>query len=168
MSERKRSKNFTDKEAMILISLISESKSILENKKTDAINNQTKYKTWEKVANNFNATCPEGAPRNAESIKKWWDNKKRIIRKEKGEERKEIFLTGGGPAPPKADPQSDIILSILDPETVLGGEGPFGSDAGIYQNAEIYQKQNSGSKEDDYFCYELEVIVLKPQKVYKN
>lgn len=148
MSERKRHKNFTDRETVALISLISQKKHIIENKKTDSLTNKDKLEAWKQIAQAFNATC-SGEARSADCLKKYWDNKKRMVRKLKGDERKEVLLTGGGPPPDKKEPYMDLILSIVDPLTLVGGDGKFGSDG---------QPLNLQPKEtDEYFEFEYEV-----------
>lgn len=146
---KKRSANFTHNETMLLMSLISDFKNIIENKKTDGVSVQEKNHTWKKITAAFNSVCPESRYRTMESLKKLYDNKKRDTRKEKAEERKEILLTGGGvPKKTIKDPTQDLILSIVDPLTVIGGTSYYGSDSKPLPNN---SKQNEG-----YFAFELE------------
>lgn len=73
--------------------------------------------------------CPESRYRTSESLKKLYDNKKREVRKQKAEEKKDILLTGGGFSQKiDKDPAHDLILSIVDPLTVVGGPSYYGSD----------------------------------------
>lgn len=128
MSQRHR--NFSDKEYVLLLSLVAQNKNIIENKKTDSATNQEKHQAWISIMHAFNASTSESAPRSLENLKKTWENKKAQARKAKGDHRIEILRTGGG-VPPKIlkDPHLELVLEIIDPMTVVGGEGPYGSDA---------------------------------------
>ncbi|VEN64123.1 unnamed protein product, partial [Callosobruchus maculatus] len=95
----------------------------------------------------------EFVSRSTESLRKYFDNKKRDIRKLKAEERKETLLTGGGPPRrPPDDPTQDLLLGIMDPLTVFGDENNFDSD-----NIEISKKvptSNNVVPDDAILCYE--------------
>ncbi|VEN62941.1 unnamed protein product [Callosobruchus maculatus] len=127
--KKKRGANFTPRESKILLDLVSNDKKIIENKKTDAVSVEEKNIAWQNITTQFNASCPEFVSRSTESLRKYFDNKKRDIRKLKAEERKETLLTGGGPPRrPPDDPTQDLLLGIMDPLTVFGDENNFDSD----------------------------------------
>ncbi|XP_055856074.1 myb/SANT-like DNA-binding domain-containing protein 4 [Episyrphus balteatus] len=114
MSNRsKRTSNFSKAEEEKLINLALQKKSILENKKTDAITSKQKDAAWEALAENFNATS-EGQLRTGKVLKDKYNNIKRALRKSKADLRKEIFLTGGGPPPPTQKEQSPLLNELSD------------------------------------------------------
>lgn len=139
--KKKRGANFTSRENQILLGLISKYKHIIENKKTDAVSTQ------------FNTACPEFVNRSTESLKKYFDNKKREVRKKISEERKEVLLTGGGPPPrPAGDPAQELLLSILDPLTIFGDKNEFDSDSiGIPKKS---YTNNDEFFDDNTLCFE--------------
>ncbi|KAF5275094.1 hypothetical protein FQA39_LY07031 [Lamprigera yunnana] len=64
------------------------------------------------------------------SLKKFYENKKKEVRKQKAEERKETILTHGGALPTlRKEPSQDIILGLIDPLTVVGDHNEFDSDS---------------------------------------
>lgn len=150
--KKKRAANFTPRENNKLLSLISTYKHIIENKKTDAVSISDKNVVWQTITAQFNASCPEFVNRSTESLKKYYDNKKREIRKLKAEERKEVLLTGGGPPPRPDGDDHSLLLSVMDPLTVLGDKNTFDSDnIGINKN----KKTNNVVSDDEVLCYEL-------------
>ncbi|CAH1107487.1 unnamed protein product [Psylliodes chrysocephalus] len=160
IKRKKRSANFTPNETILLMSLISDFKNVLENKKTDGVSMQEKNKTWKKITNAFNSACPEGRHRETDSLKKLYDNKKREVRKDKAEERKEVLLTGGGISTKKIrDPAQELILSIVDPLSIVGGTSLYGSDSLPLNNVTIHQ---------DDFSFELENLDDKHESENKT
>lgn len=128
--KRQRGANFTQREINLLLGLINQYKHIVENKKTDSIINEQKNAAWKTITEKFNAVCPEFMNRSTESLKKLYDNKKKEARKQKAEERKECLLTGGGlPPVMEKDDTQELILSLMDPLTVSGGQNEFDSDS---------------------------------------
>lgn len=53
--ERKRSPNFSAEEKLFLVEVAAKYKSIIENKKTDAVSVRSKLEAWVKVATEFNS-----------------------------------------------------------------------------------------------------------------
>lgn len=151
-NKKRRSANFTPNETVLLMSLIVDFKHIIENKKTDSICIQEKNRAWRKITVAFNSACPESRHRTMESLKKLYDNKKRETRKQKAEEKKDILLTGGGTPQVKVkDPAQDLILSIVDPLTVVGGKSCYGSDS-----LQLRPLASPSTSKNDYFTFELE------------
>ncbi|CAH1969761.1 unnamed protein product [Acanthoscelides obtectus] len=95
----------------------------MENKKTDGVSVQEKNQAWSKITAKFNAACLEGRHRTMDSLKKLFDNKKRELRKPKAE----ILKTGGGPSQRTGNTSQDLLFSIVDPLTVVGGTTSYGS-----------------------------------------
>ncbi|KAG5868040.1 hypothetical protein JTB14_001732 [Gonioctena quinquepunctata] len=127
-SKKKRSPNFIGREKSTLLNLIYTYKSIIENKKTDAVTRREKEDAWVKITSLFNASSPEGIPRAKDSLKKCYDNIKKNKRKEVAQEKTEIKKTGGGPETFITDVSTDLVLDIMNPKTVYGLSNMFDSD----------------------------------------
>lgn len=110
---------------------------------------EQKNTTWKNITSDFNSTSSKLVHRTTESLKKFYDNKKKVVCKQKSEERKQTILTGGGPLHfnNKYEPQ-DIVLSLMDPLMVLGNENNFDSDS---LPVNIVQKKNSNISNDLVF-----------------
>jgi Myb/SANT-like DNA-binding protein len=67
-------KNYTDSERQHLRQLVQKYKSIVENKKTDAVSNDRKKKTWEQITTEFNAQGSSN--RTTASLQRCWENLK--------------------------------------------------------------------------------------------
>ncbi|KAG5870111.1 hypothetical protein JTB14_034675 [Gonioctena quinquepunctata] len=126
--KKKRSPDFTGREKSTLLNLIYTYKSIIENKRTDAVTWREKEDAWAKITSLFNASSPEGIPRAKDSLKKCYDNIKKNKRKEVAQEKTEIKKTGGRPETIITDVSTDLVLDIMNPKTVYGLSNMFDSD----------------------------------------
>lgn len=133
MNDKKRGCNFTQSEKVFLFRLIAEKYAItLEDKKTDRASLQKREESWKLIEKEFNAVSPASIYREASNLKKLYANKKKEIRKKVAEEKKDIFLTGGGPPAkiPKYDDEIDtILLSIVNEKTIHGLHNPSDNDS---------------------------------------
>ncbi|KAK5649343.1 hypothetical protein RI129_000372 [Pyrocoelia pectoralis] len=120
---------------MLLLSIISDYKSIIECKKTDGTTWEEKSSCWKKIAVQFNSKSPNYHNRTADSLKKYYENQKKTLRKNIADEKISLFQTGGGENVVKKDPLDDITLSIVNKKTVLGLQCNYGGDVEILQNA---------------------------------
>lgn len=137
--KRARSANYTEREKELLLSLVFKYKNIngLENKRTDGVTVQEKKQVWEKVALQFNSASPGMVPKTSESMKKFYENKKKVIRKDMAKERCELYKTGGGPAPStSANPKENVTLSIINLKSVFGLNNDFDGDR-ITENTQV-------------------------------
>ncbi|XP_072382600.1 uncharacterized protein [Diabrotica undecimpunctata] len=89
---QKRSKNFTGQEKVQLIQILERYSHIIENKKTDAVSMRDKMKCWEIIKDEFNAITVEG-PRDVQSLKIFYQNSKRVVKKERAENNKDVYIT---------------------------------------------------------------------------
>nr|XP_022918420.1 fibrinogen silencer-binding protein-like [Onthophagus taurus] len=76
----KRSKNFTSFDKKLLIELVKEHKSIIENKKTDSSTNMEKKQAWDILTEQFNQNSQSGT-RNAKQLKDLYGFIKRNAKK---------------------------------------------------------------------------------------
>lgn len=127
--KRRRSVNFSNNEKVFLINLVSKYKNIVENKKTDGVTSNEKIKAWENICHEFNAASTGNIYRNKDVLKRFYENKKKELRKKVAETKMELKKTGGGPPPDEnKDPFDDVLLSIVNEKTVSGLPSEFGGD----------------------------------------
>ncbi|KAJ8942750.1 hypothetical protein NQ314_009960 [Rhamnusium bicolor] len=163
-SAKSRCPRFENAEKEMVFELISKYKHIVENKKTDAVTNEEKRKTWTQIAAEFNSMCPAMHYRSAESISKLWKNSKKIARQQAGQERQERIKTGGGSADIiKKDENYDSIISILNEKTVFGLTNPFDADKNI--KSETSENQAMSETNDDEEIIEL---VIEDSDLHEN
>ena len=135
--KRARSSNFSSNEKSHLINIIAKYKNIIENKETDKNTNFEKNSAWERVTTEFNATSPANIYRTKDSIKRFYENKKKELRKKVADGKMEQKKTGGGLPPPAHDePFEDVLLSITNKKTVYGLETPYGGDVSSDEEVE--------------------------------
>lgn len=134
--KKKRSPNYTIREKEVLLSIVSNFKNIIENKKTDAVSVTEKNRAWFSMTQKFNAMSPNNVFRPTESLKKYYDNLKEDLRKRAGEERKSLYKTGGGPPTPKTPLEDDILLDIVNKKTIYGVDNQFDCDVIENHNVE--------------------------------
>lgn len=116
MEKRARGTNFSESEKQLLISIISDCFSQIENKRTDGISLKEKHSTWLRVAEAFNAANGCG-PRSAMQLKTAYFNFKIKIKKDNANDKAELYKTGGGPAvQPKMDEAKLKLLELLKPQ----------------------------------------------------
>ncbi|KAL1492300.1 hypothetical protein ABEB36_012773 [Hypothenemus hampei] len=113
-NKRCRAPNYSNSEILTLISIVEKYKHIVDNKKTDNQTWKEKDEVWDKICNEFNSQSTI-YNRSKESLKKYYENKKKIIRKQVAEERKELFKTGSGiPKRRKKDETTDLVLALMN------------------------------------------------------
>lgn len=128
--KKPRSANFSNEEKILLLNIIASYKSTVENKKTNNVSVQEKADAWNMIAGEFNSVSPNNIHRTAESLKKFFENKKKEVRKVVAYEKKEINLTGGGTTPKfTKDPSHELVLSLMNNKSVFGLTNPFDSDS---------------------------------------
>lgn len=76
LTNETRTSNFSATEKHLLLSIISQHKSITENKKTDMVSVEEKNKAWEIVCVHFNASCPDERHRSVATLEKLYNSKK--------------------------------------------------------------------------------------------
>ncbi|KAH7935069.1 hypothetical protein HPB52_003634 [Rhipicephalus sanguineus] len=81
------------------MNLLSRHRSVVENKRTDAVYMSRKRDSWKKIQDQFN--CRHNVtPRKWTQLKKCWENIKDKWRRTSAEDMRERFATGGGTPPP--------------------------------------------------------------------
>ncbi|KAJ8931223.1 hypothetical protein NQ314_015895 [Rhamnusium bicolor] len=106
-------KAYTEKEKLVLVSLVKEYGACIENKKTDGTSIQEKQNAWENIASYYNAQPDINIHRTSKQLKKLWDNLKQRKRKETTHLRHSQLLTGGGPpSEKKDDPVLELVTDI--------------------------------------------------------
>ncbi|KAH9642804.1 hypothetical protein HF086_012298 [Spodoptera exigua] len=97
IKSKERGSNFSSNELEILKRLIDDNKHVLLCKKTDAISQGIKEKTWIDIHMQFNAS--NSRYRSIKQLKYKFDNLKKSARKEASKEHQERRRTGGGQVP---------------------------------------------------------------------
>lgn len=128
-NKRIRSSNFSQQEKELLLNLVYEKKDTIENKQTNHVNVQAKLAAWRNITSEFNALAPSSCYRNLQSLKKFYDNQKKDLRKREADKRKQTYLTGGG-RPPNLikEPTDDLLLSMVNEKGISGLNNAFDSD----------------------------------------
>ncbi|CAH1107047.1 unnamed protein product [Psylliodes chrysocephalus] len=84
---------------------------------------------WEKVTKEFNCMSPDNNKRSTEVLRRFYENKKKDLRKKTANKKIHIKGTGGGPPDNiKDDPTDNLLLSIMNEKTVYGLECSWGGD----------------------------------------
>lgn len=94
MESGKRSKNFTEREKMLLIEIAKEYVSIIDNKKTDMSTVEKKKRAWLALTKQYNAFSDTG-PRTEKQLHALYDNLKKRARKNMADDkvsRKNLLL----------------------------------------------------------------------------
>ncbi|XP_063904544.1 uncharacterized protein LOC135142113 [Zophobas morio] len=147
-TKRQRGANFTADEKTFVLTLISEQRHIIENKKTDAVTNKEKQRCWEELTNKFNSCSPSGAMRSVTSLQKFYTNKKKEVRKEVADKKVFMRKTGGGPSSSKCeDPYLQLTLATMDENSVYGLETQYGGDSELFQT--IGEEDNEDHENDN-------------------
>ncbi|CAH1981276.1 unnamed protein product [Acanthoscelides obtectus] len=94
MSAPKRTSNFSREEESLLIRLVNKYKDVIECRKTDAVTNSSKAKTWNMIAKEFNSGAV--TYRDSKTLKNKYDNIKKRSKKKFSQEKCSLFATGGG------------------------------------------------------------------------
>ncbi|CAG4930770.1 unnamed protein product [Parnassius apollo] len=102
MSDSKRSPNSQMSKKMLLVDLVAEHFSVVENNRTDAVTMKQKNAKWVKISEEFNSQTTFRY-RTAENVKAQWESLKKSTKKESSAERQSLIQTGGGPAKPKLE-----------------------------------------------------------------
>lgn len=118
-NKRVRACNFNKEEVRLLTELVTKHRSIIENKKTDAVTNKDKEAAWEKIARMFNASSGL-ASRNAKTLKLKYESLKKEAKKKMAKHRQDLYKTGGGPSTvPDLDDVEENIVDICSNITGL-------------------------------------------------
>ncbi|KAI8116125.1 Myb/SANT-like DNA-binding domain-containing protein 3 [Lucilia cuprina] len=124
--KRQRGKNFSLNEEYLLVDLVEIYKSVLENKKSDAVTWRQKNETWEKLASEF--ASQSGVQRTWKALRDKYENLKRKSKLEKATEKRETYRTGGGPTATSIVSNISEKISCLIGESATGFCNPYDND----------------------------------------
>lgn len=91
MESGKRSKNFTEREKMVLIEVAKEFVCVIDNKKTDGTSVEAKKQAWLSLTNKFNAVSETGT-RTEKQLHALYDNLKKKARKNMSDDKVGLML----------------------------------------------------------------------------
>lgn len=86
MEFAKRSKNFTEREKMLLIEVAKEYLHVIDNKKTDGSSVEAKKQAWLELTNKYNAVSETGL-RTEKQLHALYDNLKKKARKNMSDDK---------------------------------------------------------------------------------
>ncbi|CAK1586613.1 unnamed protein product [Parnassius mnemosyne] len=113
MESGKRSKNFTEREKMLLIKVAKEFVAIIDNKKTDGITVEAKKQAWMALTNKYNVVSESGF-RTEKQLHALYDNLKKKARKHFSNDKFKSYKSGGGMFCQKQINEAAIINKRLD------------------------------------------------------
>ncbi|KAK4882382.1 hypothetical protein RN001_005701 [Aquatica leii] len=147
-SKHRRSANFTNAEKSHLFNIICDKYiTVIEDKKTNRASITKKKFAWKKIEQDFNATNLNNILRTSENLKKFYENRKKCIRKSTAEHKQQLLQTGGGPPPKTELEEADKLLySLLNKKTIVVLNN-IDSDMGSTQNIE-YELDGSSSNSE--------------------
>ncbi|CAH0703027.1 unnamed protein product [Spodoptera exigua] len=124
--KRERSINFSPEEVELLISLVVQNKTIVENKKSDAVTWNEKEQCWKTIEEIFNSTSGTHF-RSAKTLKAKYEGIKRITRQKSALICAESYRTVGGPstAVPLTSIEEKVKNMILLPVDGIESELEF-------------------------------------------
>lgn len=109
--KRERGKNYTEQEKESLLEIIREYHHVIENKQTDGTTIKLKNDAWEVVTKQFNAMAQTGN-RSSSQLRLLYDCMKKKAKKEKANEKVQVYKTGGGSANSQMDSISEKVLGL--------------------------------------------------------
>ena len=116
-AKKKRSENFSKEEKALMVRLVADNKSVIENKRTDGMTIKEKERAWEKLTDMFNSR-DFVRKRSTKQLKSFYDNFKRRSKQKKVQDKINIYKTGGGVCEtPLLDETSSQLLSIISDQT---------------------------------------------------
>jgi predicted ribosome quality control (RQC) complex YloA/Tae2 family protein len=92
----KRSGNFSKEEEQLLVSLVTQNKHIVENKKSGVISWKDKQEAWKRIEAEFNCQNTHNLYRNMKGLKEKYANLKKTTKQKFSKNRQQILKTGGG------------------------------------------------------------------------
>ncbi|XP_034252526.1 uncharacterized protein LOC117652010 [Thrips palmi] len=131
-TKKKRSPNFTESEIELFVEvLLPKYKSVIENKKTDALTRGEKAAAWSRLQVDFN-NLSSIFHRTEENLRNLWGELKKKARKSQAFQKRETVCTGGGERNKSGDPTKldDKVLEVIGPSGV-GLNEQYGGDAEI-------------------------------------
>ncbi|KAJ8968687.1 hypothetical protein NQ314_002178 [Rhamnusium bicolor] len=104
-------KVFTEREQIILASLVKDKAGCIENKRTDGTTLQNKNRAWEEITKRYNIQPEVMSKHTSQQLRKLWANLKQKKRKKTTKLRYEMLATDGGLPDKKVE---DPVLAIVD------------------------------------------------------
>ncbi|XP_036336217.1 myb/SANT-like DNA-binding domain-containing protein 4 [Rhagoletis pomonella] len=125
--KRKRGKNFTSQEEVVLVELVDDQRDVIESKKSDAVTWKQKEEAWKKLAERFTARI--GVQREWKTLRDKFESLKRKSKAEMASEKCELYRTGGGSAAVRSNSVITQKVATILGESATGMENAFDGDA---------------------------------------
>ncbi|KAM4736799.1 transcription initiation factor TFIID subunit 11 isoform 1-T1 [Anableps anableps] len=110
--KRMRKPNWTEEQCLLLAQLVEENRGVLKAKFGPGITVQTKRKTWERIAEQINASFPLLTRSSQECEKRWYVLQSKA-REEIAALKRTITQTGGGSPAKKLSQVADTVCNVL-------------------------------------------------------
>lgn len=123
----KKKTNFSEEERAVLLELVARHRSVVENKKTDAVSVSRKRDTWKKIEEEYKSRH-NVTPRTSAQLKKCWENLKDKWRRCNAEDMRERFSTGGGPPQPSQVTDEMQLVGAVASHMAIRLPNPYDSD----------------------------------------
>lgn len=127
---RQRASNFSSFEKNLLLVLMEEFGKIIEDKKTDSVTSEKKEQAWAALAEKFNGATGIKEARDKGQLKGCWKNLKAKAKTDKAEERRQMFMTGGGEYRDNIDPLTEKVSSLI-PQQISPLSNPYDDDGAL-------------------------------------
>lgn len=124
--KRHRGTNFSETEKDLLITMVEKYRTIIENKRSDAVCRKEKDRAWEKIGIEYAALS--NIKRSTIELKHKYENIKRQLKKKVTENKIEILKTGGGTAHHEPLTESEKYLHSMLNISVAGLDSNGDSD----------------------------------------
>ncbi|XP_054087021.1 uncharacterized protein LOC128921963 [Zeugodacus cucurbitae] len=93
---------------------------------SNACSNAKKDVAWKRIEEDFNSQCPSGCHRSEKTLKKKYLNLKREVKKRPTDDKRSLYLTGGGPPSKKMLTEFDEkLLNVLHEQQVSGMQSVY-------------------------------------------
>lgn len=166
LKKRERALNFEKSEIQLLTELVTKYRSVIENKKTDAVTNKDKEAVWSTIAATFNAASSGSTVRTSKTLKLKYESLKKCAKKKMTLHRQELYRTGGGPsAAPALDDAEEKVMAICSNISGLDARNDSDHFAGRYFIATIQLFCNSMVYQLKSFCIFIDIttkIIVPP------
>lgn len=141
--KRERGKNYTEQEKESLIEIVKGFHGIIENKQTDGTSVKSKNEAWELITAHYNATSHTGI-RTVSQLRLLYECMKKKAKKDKANEKVEIYKTGGGSSKCGVDAVGEKMLALNADVSTREVVNVYDSDA---QFDDILQSQGNNNSE---------------------
>ncbi|XP_064093226.1 uncharacterized protein LOC135205986 [Macrobrachium nipponense] len=110
-----------DSQRLMLLNLIKEHESVINDRSTGSRTLERKRQAWQEITLKFNAMYPDQPPRSSKQVKRCFDHVKRKVKQEDAAVKKKLCRTGGGSPPDLRNHSEEFVIaaSLMTEELVM-------------------------------------------------